>query len=355
MPESPRLRHFDDVLRARNELLDGTTGVELSDGELGVRVGGLPLWRRSDGAGMPHQAVRVVVQAARDTGPITFSLAGSSGVVDEKTVDVTKGRNRVVLFVPERELTRPLSFRMRRSQELLVQSLVDIPPQRKWSVSLIHHSHLDIGYTDPQSLVLSHHRKYLDSVLDLVTRTDDWPDEARFRWNVEACWPLRDWLASRPPHPAQSFMERAAAGRLEVPALPYTMHTEAYSMDELARQLWIADELRQRYGLSIETAMQTDVPGAAVGLLQALVGADVRYLSVAHNYAGRSIPYLVGGEDLSRPFYWVAAGGKRLLVWYTDSPHGMAYMEGNLLGLAEAYDEALELLPEYLAALAARP
>jgi hypothetical protein len=39
----------------------------------------------------------------------------------------------------------------------------------------------------------------------------------------------------------------------------------------------------------------------------------------------------------------------------TDSPHGIAYMEGNVLGLAESADLAEELLPEYLAALAEKP
>lgn len=33
---------------------------------------------------------------------------------------------------------------------------------------------------------LRHHLLYLDSVLDLVSSTDDSADDARFRWNVEA-------------------------------------------------------------------------------------------------------------------------------------------------------------------------
>src|SRR5215210_9205915 len=46
---------------------------------------------------------------------------------------------------------------------------------------------------------------------------------------------------------------------------------------------------------------------------------------------------------------------KRLLVWYTDSPHGSAYMEGNLVGLAEDYWATVEALPGYLSALAESP
>jgi hypothetical protein len=67
------------------------------------------------------------------------------------------------------------------------------------------------------------------------------------------------------------------------------------------------------------------------------------------------VPYLHGGQELRRPFWWRTAAGARLLVWMTDSPHGIAYMEGNMLGLAESADLAEELLPEYLAALAEKP
>jgi hypothetical protein len=43
------------------------------------------------------------------------------------------------------------------------------------------------------------------------------------------------------------------------------------------------------------------------------------------------------------------------MAWFGDTPHGMAYMEGTMLGLSDGYDQTLTLLPEYLAALAGRP
>ncbi len=233
--------------------------------------------------------------------------------------------------------------------------MLELRPQRRWRVHLVHHSHLDIGYTDPQHLVLDHHLRYLDAVLDLAAATDEWPEPARFRWNVEATWPLQRWLAVRPRAAREELLRRVREGRVEVCALPYSMHTEAYSIDELARTLRFADSLREAHGVEIVTAMQTDVPGAAPGLATLLASAGVRYLAVAHNYAGRSVPYLHGGQELRRPFWWRTAAGARLLVWMTDSPHGIAYMEGNVLGLAESADLAEELLPEYLAALAEKP
>lgn len=230
-----------------------------------------------------------------------------------------------------------------------------VSAQRKWSVSLVHHSHLDVGYTDPQRVVLRNHLQYLDSVLDLVKATSDWPDDARFRWNVEVNWPLEQWFAARGERARRAMVDAIRAGNVGVGALSLNMHSEACSIEELYEMVRFAVELRRQEGLELTGAMQTDVPGGVPGLVEVLADAGVRYLSVAHNYAGRSVPYLIGGEHLERPFYWKSPSGKRLLVWFTDTAHGNAYMEGNILGLASSYPAAAATLPYYLSALASRP
>lgn len=340
--------------RARDELRAGPTGEQFTWSGLHIRIGDLPLLRPGHD-GRLVQVLRVAIESSRHAGSITVTVAEDGRILDKATAELTAGQNRVLLFVPESDRSRPVVVEITDNAGEQFRAPVEVRPQRHWSIFLVHHSHLDIGYTDPQPAVLRHHLTYLDSVLDLVDNSSSWPEPAQFRWNVEATWPLRQWLASRPGPVVDAFIDRVRAGRIEVTALPFSMHTEAYSMDELARQLWFADELRDRYGIAIDTAMQTDVPGATVGLLHALAGADIRYLAVAHNYAGRSVPHLIGGQQLTRPFYWKNDAGDRLCVWYTDTPHGLAYMEGNLLGLAEEFDTTLDLVPEYLAALAERP
>jgi hypothetical protein len=339
--------------RIREEMILGPSGEEFEAGGISVRAVNLPLFRRAE-SGSLQQAIRLVVRAEQEAGEVVFSVSDGSKTLDRAEARISAGRNLIYLFVPEVEEARRLELEVKGAAGS-GRAEVEVRPQRKWSVYVIHHSHLDIGYTDPQGLVLRNHLKYLDSVLELVRATDGWPEDARFRWNVEVTWPLQYWMKSRPAAERKEFLRRVREGRVEVCALPFSMHTEAYSIDELAYGLRFADGLREEHGLPIVTAMQTDVPGATVGLLNLLVDSGVRYLSVAHNYAGRSVPYLVGGQRLTRPFWWEAANGKRLLVWFTDSPHGSAYMEGNHIGLAEDYETVEEALPGYLAALAERP
>ena len=56
--------------------------------------------------------------------------------------------------------------------------------------------------------------------------------------------------------------------------------------------LRFTDDLRDRHGIPVTSAMHTDVPGAVVGFVDALAASGVRYLSAAHNWAGRSVPFL---------------------------------------------------------------
>jgi glycosyl hydrolase family 38 len=344
----------DDPDRARAELVAGTCGVDAAAGEVRMRVGGLPLLRRGED-GTRRQAVRAVIDWPHAPATVTISLRCDGALAEQRDVALATGRNRVLLLAPDNRRTRAAAVTLSENRTELLSASFGLAPEREWTVYLVHHSHLDIGYTDAQGTVMRNHRSYLDQVLDLSAATAGWPDDARFRWNIEAHWPLQDWIRLRPAATADAFFDLVRAGLVEVTALPFNFHTEACSIDELAHTLRFADGLRARYGIDITTAMQTDVPGATIGLPQLLLDAGVRFLSVSHNYAGRSVPHHVGGQDLTRPFYWQTPAGERLLTWFGDTPHGMAYMEGTMLGLIDGYEQALELLPEYLAALAHQP
>ncbi|MHA6616160.1 glycoside hydrolase family 38 N-terminal domain-containing protein [Pseudonocardia sp. DLS-67] len=232
---------------------------------------------------------------------------------------------------------------------------VTLEPVREWTIHLVHHSHLDIGYTDPQGTVLAEHVAFLDSCLDLVRATADRPDEAKFRWAVESLWSFEQWVAARSPERVAEFVEYVRAGQIELTAMPYNLHTDTCSTDELHELLRLARTVRDTYGVEFTSAMQTDVPGTVAGLPDALAQIGVRYLSVAHNWAGRSVPHLNGGQHLPRLFRWRSPAGNSVLTWMTDSPHGLAYMEGSVLGFDTSYEEVDGMLPAYLTALATKP
>lgn len=321
----------------RAALRHDSTAVVATEGGITLRAACLPLLR--DG----RQAIRV---SADGTADELLVLSGDG----EQVIDRASG-NEALLLVPQVSEPREVIVQARHGGGVLVAGPLTVEPQRKWHVFVVHHSHLDIGYTDPQATVLRNHLEYLDGALELARQTDSWPDDARFRWSVESSLPALRWLDARPRAAVTDFVERTRQGRIEVTAFPFQLHTEACSEEELARVLRFTRELRERHGIEISSAMHTDVPGAVAGVVDALAESGVRYLAAAHNWAGRSVPYLTGGDKLGRPFRWRAPSGNELLVWFTETPHGMAYMEGNTVGLADDYELTEDLLPRYLGAL----
>ncbi len=334
-------------LDLNEELYAHATTTELSAGSVRVRAGDVPLFRQEE-SGL-HQAIRLRVEGPPDGPAVNISIAAGDTELDRIAVNLNAGATSVHLFVPEVSTETLFQLKLQVGKESATAD-IQVAPQRKWSIHLIHHSHFDYGYTDPQAVVMENQLRYLDAALDLITLTDDWADDAKFRWNVEVTYPLKQWIAARPKANRDEFVRRVKEGRIEVNALPFSMHTEVYSIDELAWGLKFADELREHHGIDIVSAIQSDVPGATIGLLNLLTSADIRYFSVAHNYAGRSVPFRLGGQELTRPFWWQGADGKRLLVWQSDTPHGVAYMDGVLVGLPESEMHRRGLLPDYLAA-----
>ncbi|MFI7322218.1 alpha-mannosidase [Streptomyces venezuelae] len=312
LTEEPLMRYADDGTLLQSLRVETAEG-SVTPGELGVRTdSGAAL--RCERVPGPGRSVRLLLPAVDAPARVTVGPPGARDGID-----------------------------------------VRLTPQRRWTLHLVHHSHLDIGYTDPQGRVLAEHLSFLDSCLELTRATDDWPEASRFRWCVESLWSFQQWADARPAEQVEEFVRRVREGRIELTALPFNLHTETCSTDELHELLRLARTVRDAHGVDFTSAMQTDVPGAVVGLVDALAAAGVKYLSVAHNWAGRSVPHLVGGEKLPRLFRWRAPSGNSVLVWVTDTPHGLAYMEGPLLGFDTDYADVDDLLPAYLTSLATHP
>lgn len=338
----------------RQGLLDYSTraSIPLRGGDIGVVCE--PLIRRGPD-GNQQRALRF------DLPPALVDVVGADNIEirDEqrsaiRTEEAPGPNGSIRLLVPCYEQETPVRIRVHAGGlDAEISLVLDVP--REWTIHLVHHSHLDIGYTDPQPRIRAEQRSYIDSALDLCRASDDWPEDVQFRWTIESRWVADEWMQTRPRERVEELMRRVREGRIELSALPYNMHLDTCSTDELHELLRPTVQLRERYSVDLPSAMQTDVPGQPLGLPQALQEAGVRYLSVAHNWAGRSMPHIHGGKDLPRLFRWRSPSGAEVLVWMTDSPHGAAYMEGPNVGLHQSYGDVDLLLPSYLYSLANNP
>ncbi len=337
--------------RARANLRDRACSAAATMGGRDVRIFVEPLLA-ADASGGLSQSVRI--EAAGGLPADTEIVVATDGGTRLPVSRRVGPRESIRVLVPAVDVPTPVSVTIPALDPTAVVA-VTLTPQRHWQVHLVHHSHLDIGYTDPQGTVLAEHLSFLDSCLDLTRATDHYPEASQFRWAVEALLSFRQWEKARPAARVAEFVDRVREGRIELTAMPYNLHTEACSTDELFEMLRPAKEIRDRHGIGFTAAMQTDVPGSTIGQIDALAQLGVRYLSVGHNWAGRSVPHLTGGQDLPRLFRWTAPSGNSVLVWMTDTPHGLAYMEGPMLGFDTSFDAVDDFFPAYLESLATQP
>jgi len=189
-----------------------------------------------------------------------------------------------------------------------------INPVRKWEVYLLHHSHVDIGYTHVQTEVEQKHWQYYKQVIDLARKTADYPAGSAFKWNVEVLWAVDSFLKQASPEQCKAFIDAVKNGWIGLDALYGNELTALCRPEELVRLVDCARMLRGRFGLTIDSAMITDVPGYTWGIVPVLAKSGIKYFSVGPN-RGHRIGYTLSTWG-DKPFYWESPSGQNsILCW----------------------------------------
>lgn len=173
----------------------------------------------------------------------------------------------------------------------------------------LHHSHLDIGYTHPQEIVLELQKDYIDQALDLCIQTKDWPEESRFRWTCEASLPLVHWFESASEQRKEDLKRMVREGCISVTAMP--MHTTpGCSSRQLMEAFSGLDQLRRLTGSRVNTAINHDVNGQPWTMAPFLLDSGVEFYITGINIHFGGIPF-------PRPylFQWECQDGRRLLTF----------------------------------------
>jgi alpha-mannosidase len=214
------------------------------------------------------------------------------------------------------------------------QSLT-IKPVRKWEIYILHHSHVDIGYTHVQTEVVRKHWEYFKQVIELARKSANYPAGSRFKWNVEVLWAVDSYLKQALPKEREAFVDAVKKGWIGLDALYGNELTALCRPEELIRLVDYARKLRQRYDLTIDSAMITDVPGYTWGIVPVLAQSGVKYFSVGPN-RGHRIGYTLSTWG-DKPFYWESPSGKRnILCWVAGE--GYSFFHSGRLESGKLFD-----------------
>jgi len=211
--------------------------------------------------------------------------------------------------------------------------------KRRWTVHIVPHEHLDIGFTDYRSKVGELQSRSIDQVLELL------PKHPEFRWTMDGSWIAEQFLSTRSPQQQQAFLDAVRAGKIILPPQYANQHTGVASLEGLIRSLYPSHALAQQYGLPLGAAHITDVPSYSWSYASILHDAGIKYFVAGSN--NWRAPILLHGRWNERsPFYWEGPDGGRVLMWYSR-----AYLQvASMFGVPPQTEAVHDALPIFLEA-----
>lgn len=295
------------------------------------------IFYRDSKAGMV-EVVDVFVGASKLPGgdSVELRVAGHSFSKPFSTTNEF-GEARLVFEVPEWTGAAEATVRIGT-----ISTSATVEPAKKWTIALIPHEHLDVGFTDYPAKVAELHSQSIDQAMGLIRKTPD------FRWTLDGSWVADQYLNGRNSEAREQFFEHVRDGSIVIPPEFANQHTGNASWEALARSLYGQHNLAREYKLPIPTsdaAQIVDVPAYTWGYASVLHDAGIKYFVAASN-SWRAPVMLLGRWNEKSPFYWEGPDGGRVLMWYSR-----AYLQAHtLFGGPWRMESIRDSLPVFLQA-----
>ncbi len=212
-----------------------------------------------------------------------------------------------------------------------------LQPQKKWTLFLVPHVHLDVGYSDYQAKISAIQSRILDEAMDLTAKHPD------FRFSTDGEWNLEHYLETRTPEEQQRVIRAMQHQQLFVPAQTANLLTGFPTAETLIRSLYPSADFSRLHGTPFNYANITDVPSYSWSYASILASAGIPYFITASNN-DRAPVLLQGHLNENSPMYWEGPDGKKVLLWYSRHYEQMQF----LLGLPPLTETGEEMLPLFL-------
>ncbi len=202
-----------------------------------------------------------------------------------------------------------------------------VSPAKKWTLYVVPHEHLDIGYTDYQAKVGEVQSRALDEAIQMI---ESHPD---FRFSPDGYWCVEQFLAGRSPAERDRFLQLVREKKILVPAQEASLLTGFASLG-FSSAPYPAFQFEQKHGGSFDYANITDVPSYSWSYPSILAGAGLKYFIAAsdndngpilvHSQLNEKSHPFVGGagwrKDSDVVFAELSAGS--ILVWLAPVAEG---------------------------------
>ena len=271
------------------------------------------------------QPVRLTICHIGNPEKITLHTPG----IDASAVELNKTIQDVELWVPAVEKETEIEVTVESGGKEIASKRVKLEPVKKLTVYIVPHSHTDIGYTEIQTAIEDKQVKNLETGIEYARKTADYPEGSRFIWNVEVPWAADLYLQRMPESKRNEFYEAVKKGWVGLNGMYLNELTGLCRPEELLQLFKYSTQLADHCGVTIDSAMISDVPGYTWGTVTAMAQAGIKYFSTAPNYFDRIGDILVKWEN--KPFYWISPSGKeKVLVWIPYKGYALSHIINQL-------------------------
>jgi hypothetical protein len=230
----------------------------------------------------------------------------------------------------ESQLTVEINGRKQHYKQL-------IDPAKKWTLFIVPHIHVDVGYSDYQAKVAAIQSRTIDEAMDMTAK------HPNFRFSLDGEWDLQQFLQTRSLAQQQRAIAAIQQDQLLIPAQYANLLTGIPTAETLIRSLYPSANFSRIHNTPFDYANITDVPSYSWSYASILAAAGIHYLAGgSNNY--RAPVLLQGRLNEKSPMWWVGPDGKRVLLWYSRIYQQMQM----LFGLPPLLSAGRDTLPLFL-------
>ncbi|MBV8859145.1 MAG: hypothetical protein JOZ02_19590 [Acidobacteria bacterium] len=328
----------DDLLRYDALALYEESSTATSPGVSAAEATPTIFYRR-EGAGL-SEVVSVLVRwsGSAPKGKVTLSLGGRHHTqLLAPAGDF--GEQRFEFLVPQFAAGTRANVRV-NADDRDYDFAQTLTPRRKWTVYLVPHEHLDIGYSDFQTKLAELHSRVVDEALEMTA------ERPEFRFSLDGYWQAQQFLEGRSEEERRKFYDAVRARKIFVPAQHSVMLTGAGTAEVLLRSFYASHKFNREHGGPWDYVNITDVPSYTWSYASILAAAGIKYFSAAAN-ADRGPTLMLGDLHRRSPFWWEGPDGSRVLLWYARHYHQIGSEFGLPPRLANGYEGLRTFLNVY--------
>lgn len=272
-------------------------------------------------AGELSELVEIYLKAARFPKRATVALTCAAFTASKQVSFAQEfGEQKVEFEVPESTIHGAGKVVVTvdgKAQEFTSQ----INPAKKWTVFVVPHEHLDIGYSDYQAKTYEIQSRALDQAIEGIQR------HPSFHYTIDGSFIEEQFLSTRTAPRRKEFLDLVRKGNIGVPANYFNLLTGFATSEEIIRSLYTSYKYFKEYGGAFDYASITDVPSYSWSYASILSSAGLKYLVAASNNERAPILRL-GHLNARSPFLWEGPDGSRIPMWYSQSYQQLPHIFG---------------------------